>query len=272
MEVLAPGRVVAARGARTDAALRVLADGGVELRVGGAAPVLLNEPSASIGAAPRGTQTFKMRGRGRVSRTPLAGRSRVPSPLAGRARVPNAPRRAVPCPIAPRRAVASLAATPRPRGSRAGNTGLLQDHVWPYSAHAGPDGAVLLVLRRHRLHDALRGRRDLARAVASGFLRTYGRRALHAFGVAGAATAPPPPLRPASSATDPAGLEMGRGREGPTSPASPFRTPALSPTSSSLLAAATARADYATLSQSPMEMGSHFGRPKRSPPPLPRFG
>ena len=63
-----------------------------------------------------------------------------------------------------------------------GNTGLLADNVWPYDARAGNDGAVLLVLRRTRLHDALRGRRDLAAAVARGFLQTYGRRALAAFG------------------------------------------------------------------------------------------
>ena len=65
-----------------------------------------------------------------------------------------------------------------------GNTGLLADNVWPYDARAGNDGAVLLVLRRTRLHDALRGRRDLAAAVARGFLQTYGRRALAAFGKA----------------------------------------------------------------------------------------
>ena len=63
-----------------------------------------------------------------------------------------------------------------------GNTGLLADSEWPYDARAGSDGAVLLVLRRIRLHDALRGRRDLAAAVARGFLQTYGRRALAAFG------------------------------------------------------------------------------------------
>ena len=65
-----------------------------------------------------------------------------------------------------------------------GNTGLLADSEWPYDARAGSDGAVLLVLRRTRLHDALRGRRDLATAVARGFLQTYGRRALAAFGKA----------------------------------------------------------------------------------------
>ena len=61
-----------------------------------------------------------------------------------------------------------------------GNTGLLADHTWPYTARAGVDGAVLLSLSRSRLHDALRGRRDLAAAVAHGFLRTLGRRALAA--------------------------------------------------------------------------------------------
>ena len=50
VEVLGPGRLVASRGARTDAALRVLADGGVELRVDAASPpVVLAEPSASFG-------------------------------------------------------------------------------------------------------------------------------------------------------------------------------------------------------------------------------
>lgn len=72
-----------------------------------------------------------------------------------------------------------------------GNTGLLADSEWPYDARAGNDGAVLLVLRRTRLHDALRGRRDLAAAVARGFLQTYGRRALAAFG-----RAPQEPISP----------------------------------------------------------------------------
>ena len=63
-------------------------------------------------------------------------------------------------------------------GASFGNTGLLANASWPYDAIAGPHGAALLALRRTKLHDALRGRRHLAAAVAEGFLRTFGRRAL----------------------------------------------------------------------------------------------
>jgi len=63
-------------------------------------------------------------------------------------------------------------------GASFGNTALLSDTSWPYSVCAGPKGASVFALRRYRVHDALRGRRDLAAAVAEGFLKTLGRRAL----------------------------------------------------------------------------------------------
>jgi len=63
-------------------------------------------------------------------------------------------------------------------GASFGNTGLLANSSWPYDAVAGPTGAALLTLRRNKLHDALRGRRNLAAAVAEGFLKTFARRAL----------------------------------------------------------------------------------------------
>ena len=113
-----------------------------------------------------------------------------------------------------------------------GNTGLLADHTWPYGATAGPHGAVLLKLRRSRLHDALRGRRDLAAAVAQGFLRTLGRRAVAAHV---AASAPPPP-------------DDGRGGASSSSN-SPTKLPKRRGDRTKVIAAA--RADYAAISGSP---------------------
>lgn len=56
-----------------------------------------------------------------------------------------------------------------------GNTGLLHDSVWPYSARALED-TWLLCIDRRQLTDALRGRRDLASAVIHGLYKTFTRR------------------------------------------------------------------------------------------------
>merc|ERR1711974_398076 len=56
-----------------------------------------------------------------------------------------------------------------------GNTALLHDSVWPYSAVALED-TWLLCVERTQLSDVLRGRRDLAREVIHGLYKTFTRR------------------------------------------------------------------------------------------------
>lgn len=59
-----------------------------------------------------------------------------------------------------------------------GNTGLLCDTVWAYSARALEDTWLLCIDRRD-LTDVLRGRRDLASAVIRGLYKTFTRRIQH---------------------------------------------------------------------------------------------
>jgi len=64
-----------------------------------------------------------------------------------------------------------------------GNTALLLDHRWQYSASAFQD-AWVLCLNRNDLTDVLRGRRELASAVIRGLYRTFTRRMqLHQYAV-----------------------------------------------------------------------------------------
>jgi len=60
-------------------------------------------------------------------------------------------------------------------GDSMGNTGLLLDHDWQYSAAAEED-TWLLCISRNDLTDLLRGRRELAAAVIRGLYRSFTRR------------------------------------------------------------------------------------------------